>query len=60
MSESPLWSPSPDSVAGAQITRFITEVNRRHGLALAGYDELWKWSVENLERSGRRCGISAA
>src|SRR6187401_392550 len=49
MPESPLWSPGPDHVARAQVTRFIHEINRRHGLALAGYDALWKWSVENLE-----------
>jgi acetoacetyl-CoA synthetase len=49
MSEMPLWSPTPERVAGANLTRFIAEVNRRHGLALDGYRELWRWSVDNLE-----------
>ena len=49
MPETPLWSPTPDRIAGANLTRFIAEVNRRHGLALEGYADLWRWSVENLE-----------
>jgi acetoacetyl-CoA synthetase len=39
-----LWSPTPERAARAQITRFA----RDRGLP-AGYDELWRWSVENLE-----------
>jgi len=48
MSE-PLWTPSKERVETANLTRFIAEVNRRHGLSLAGYGDLWAWSVENLE-----------
>jgi acetoacetyl-CoA synthetase len=49
MSDLPLWAPSPGQIAGANVTRFIDLVNRRHGLAISGYHPLWKWSVENLE-----------
>jgi acetoacetyl-CoA synthetase len=40
-----LWSPSPEQVADANLTRFIAFVNRERGLALEGYDALWEWSV---------------
>src|SRR5688572_6153637 len=64
MSEAPLWSPAPDRVAAAEVTRFIAEVNRRHGLALEGYEALWRWSVENLEAFWVAvwdfCGVQAA
>ena len=45
----PLWTPSPERVAQANITRFIAEVNRRHGLAISGYAELHAWSIEHME-----------
>ena len=35
-----LWTPSPERVAGANLTRFTDAVNREHGLALAGYDDV--------------------
>jgi acetoacetyl-CoA synthetase len=42
---SPLWSPSPERVASAQVTAFRNEANRRHGLALKDYADLHAWSV---------------
>jgi acetoacetyl-CoA synthetase len=48
MSE-PLWTPSKERVETANLTRFIAEVNRRHGLSLDGYGDLWAWSVEHME-----------
>ncbi|MCR9221571.1 MAG: acetoacetate--CoA ligase [Alphaproteobacteria bacterium] len=45
----PLWTPSEERVATANLTRFIAEVNAAHGLSLSGYGDLWRWSVENLE-----------
>jgi len=49
MSEKPLWTPSPESVAAANVTAFMQRVNQRHGLALAGYHDLYQWSIDNLE-----------
>ncbi|SDG37510.1 acetoacetate--CoA ligase [Roseospirillum parvum] len=40
-----LWEPSPDRVRGANLSAFINLLNRRHGLSLGGYDDLWQWSV---------------
>jgi acetoacetyl-CoA synthetase len=46
MSE-PLWTPSPEKVKQANMTRFIGFVNDRHRVNLADYGALWQWSVEN-------------
>ena len=40
-----LWSPSPERVARAEITRFAADV----GHTGASYEDLWRWSVENLD-----------
>src|SRR5690606_37727851 len=42
----PLWQPSPDRIAKANITAFRTDVERRHGLSLPDYQALWRWSVD--------------
>ena len=43
----PIWSPSPERIADANVTRFISCVNARRSLQLAGYDDLYRWSVEH-------------
>ena len=40
-----LWTPDPDRIAGARISAFIAAMNERHGLSLAGYPDLYDWSV---------------
>jgi len=44
----PLWVPSQERIEQANITRFIRLVNEKHGLDIHSYDELWKWSIENI------------
>jgi acetoacetyl-CoA synthetase len=44
-----LWAPSPESVRAANLTRFIADVNARHGLCLRDYDDLYRWSVDDAE-----------
>jgi len=44
----PLWVPSEELVKQANITRFICSVNKKHGLKINSYDELYKWSIENI------------
>ncbi|HYC35309.1 MAG TPA: acetoacetate--CoA ligase [Usitatibacter sp.] len=46
MSDKPLWSPTPQQVAQANITAFMKLVNERHGLALADYPQLYQWSID--------------
>ena len=45
----PLWKPSAERIAGANITRFIDFVNRERGAGLTDYDSLYDWSVTELE-----------
>jgi acetoacetyl-CoA synthetase len=45
--DTPLWVPSPERAAGAQVTHFRQEANRRHGLDLGDYAALHRWSVED-------------
>ena len=44
----PLWTPSEDQKRDANITRFIQEINRRHGLDLDSYLGLYHWSIEYI------------
>lgn len=41
----PLWTPSDDRIARARITSFAAD----NGMPGAGYDELWRWSIDDLE-----------
>jgi acetoacetyl-CoA synthetase len=42
-----LWRPSAERIARANLTRFSACVNARRGLALSGYEDLYRFSVEN-------------
>jgi acetoacetyl-CoA synthetase len=44
----PLWIPSEEWKKQANISRFISFVNARHGLEIQAYPDLYKWSVENI------------
>lgn len=46
--EPPLWQPGPEA-ADAVITRFQDFVAATRGIQLTGYDDLWRWSVTDLE-----------
>ncbi|MRR33241.1 acetoacetate--CoA ligase [bacterium] len=43
-----LWSPSKERIAGANMTRFMEFVNCRRSHRFRTYDELYRWSVENI------------
>ncbi len=43
-----LWSPSPERVARAKLTRFIEMVRRERGLEIEGYDDLYRWSISEI------------
>lgn len=45
----PLWVSSEERIEQANITRFISFVNEKHGLEINSYDELYKWSIENTK-----------
>jgi acetoacetyl-CoA synthetase len=43
-----LWTPTKEHVKNANMTRFREYVNERFGLSLAGYEELYHWSIDNI------------
>ncbi len=44
-----LWEPSAADVERAEMTRFMRFAGERRGRPFADYDELWRWSVAELE-----------
>ena len=47
--DAPLWTPSPERIARANLTRFMREVEERWALRIPDYDALWTFSVERPE-----------
>src|SRR5256714_1941572 len=43
------WTPSPERIASATITRYREWLSETRGLALEDYADLWQWSVDELE-----------
>ena len=46
--QQPLWRPSAERVRTAHLTRFIEFVNAREATRFSSYDELYRWSIENI------------
>jgi acetoacetyl-CoA synthetase len=44
-----VWTPSPERIASAAITRYREWLNETRGLHLEDYHDLWQWSVDELE-----------
>jgi acetoacetyl-CoA synthetase len=51
--DTPLWQPSAQRIADANVTRFRAEANQRWGTELADYAELQRWAVERPDRFWR-------
>jgi acetoacetyl-CoA synthetase len=43
-----LWEPSEERRKQANITRFISFINRSHGHSIHSYDELYRWSIRQI------------
>ena len=43
-----LWTPPPDVRETTEIGRYLAWLERERGLAFPNYDELWRWSVDDL------------
>ncbi|TDF83971.1 acetoacetate--CoA ligase [Pseudomonas sp. H9] len=41
-----LWRPSEARIQASRMDAFRREVNRKHGLALADYEQLHRWSID--------------
>ena len=48
--QKPLWTPSPERIAAANVTAFRLAAERRWGAALPDYEALHAWSVAQPER----------
>ncbi len=61
MPASPLWSPSPERTATANLTRFMQEVGAQQDVSFDGYDALYDWSISQPEAFWRAiwdfCGV---
>ncbi len=44
-----LWEPPAELVERARLTEYMRWLVAERGLELGGYDELWRWSVEDVE-----------
>ncbi|HJW36588.1 MAG TPA: AMP-binding protein, partial [Actinomycetes bacterium] len=49
MGVKPMWTPSPERVERANLTRYLRWLRDRRGLSFGSYDELWRWSVDDLD-----------
>ncbi|MGD0453950.1 MAG: acetoacetate--CoA ligase [Solirubrobacteraceae bacterium] len=47
--QQPLWEPPREQLQNVEMERFMEWVGERRGQPFAGYDELWRWSVDELE-----------
>jgi acetoacetyl-CoA synthetase len=44
-----LWRPSTARIAGSQLKRFEAWLCEKKGLSFKNYEELWEWSVKDIE-----------
>jgi acetoacetyl-CoA synthetase len=60
----PLWEPDTQDRERAEMTRFMRFAGERRGEPFADYDELWRWSVGELEEFWASiwefCGVRAS
>jgi acetoacetyl-CoA synthetase len=46
--KTPLWKPSEERIKQANMTRFMEYVNQNYGKGFTSYDELHRWSIDNI------------
>ncbi len=44
-----MWEPTPEEIEGSQLHRYAEWLARECGVAVDGYQELWQWSVDEVE-----------
>src|SRR3546814_1787887 len=45
----PLWQPSSERIAASNLTGFMARLRQERGLDFKDYDDLYDWSVRDLE-----------
>ncbi|MDE3112136.1 MAG: acetoacetate--CoA ligase [Chloroflexota bacterium] len=44
-----IWTPTPESIERAHITRYLRWLAGERALSFHGYGDLWRWSVDDLD-----------
>ncbi|MEZ4972169.1 MAG: acetoacetate--CoA ligase [Cyclobacteriaceae bacterium] len=44
-----LWKPTQQSIENANLTKFMAWLSTHRGLTFRNYDELWQWSVDDID-----------
>jgi acetoacetyl-CoA synthetase len=44
-----IWQPSAELVEASRLTEYMRWLSAERGLSFDSYDELWRWSVDDLE-----------
>jgi acetoacetyl-CoA synthetase len=44
-----VWTPGDQDLTSSAVSRFLLWLRRERQLSFAGYEDLWRWSVEDLE-----------
>ena len=44
-----LWEPSEAFKSGSRLAEYMRWLAERHGRRFETYDELWRWSIADLE-----------
>ena len=43
-----LWQPSPEQIKKTNMTSFINMVNKKYGITIDSYAELYEWSIQDI------------
>jgi acetoacetyl-CoA synthetase len=43
-----LWNPAADASRTTRVGQYLAWLAEHHGLRFSGYDDLWRWSVDDL------------
>jgi len=57
--KTPLWKPSAERVARANLTSFAARASAKHGVALPDYSALYRWSIDESEAFWREVWTDA-
>ncbi len=49
MNQQPLWQPTEQQIADANITGFMQRAARYCGQPIDNYEDLWRWSIDDVE-----------
>jgi acetoacetyl-CoA synthetase len=47
--DAPLWRPSAERIAASNLTAFMGRIERDEGVRLESYDQLFAWSIDEME-----------